>query len=250
MIKYLPFILFGLFIDGLQAALSFAFLAMGSALSAGATATGAAAGCATGAAVGGAGGALAAGVGALPGAVAGCVAGAATGAFAGGAVGSVMAPLGIAVGMVVSICISLSFGVLLVLTLFYFGMFYPGRVFGGMFFEIIPGLSAVPGWTTVALICVLKKMQEDGTLQGSAAGKLASMLSPKNALGKMYGGVKSLQQRKVSLARSTGVVSDARVRDARIETRQAMKQDLKSIDGVTARPKTAAGLRSRTNYAV
>jgi len=206
MIKYLPFIFFALFIDGLQAILGFAFLAMGSALSV------------------------------IP------VVGPVFTTFVG-------APLGIAVGMVVSICISLSFGVLLILTLFYFKMFYPARVFGGMFFEIIPGLSAIPGWTAMTLLCVLKKMQEDGTLQGSAAGKLASMLSPKNALGKMYGGVKSLQQRNVSLARSTGVVSDARVRDARIETRQAMKQDLKSIDGVIARPKTAAGLRSRTPYA-
>lgn len=235
MIKYVPFVLFALCIDGLQALMSFAFLAMGSAMTAATPIGGAIIGCTIGAAT-------ATGVVAT---ATNCVKGALIGAVASPA----GAPLGIAIGMGVNICISLTFGVMLVLALAYCGMFYPGKLAGGMFFEIIPGLDAIPGWTTMTITCVLQKMKEDGALEGTAFGALTKMLSPQNALGKIYGGVQAVQQRNVAMVQESRVPTEE-LTASRAQSRQEMKQNLKNIDGVTARPKTGDGVRSRTNYAV
>src|SRR4051812_10128904 len=111
MIKYLPFIFFGLFIDGLQAALAFGFLAMGSALTAATPGGGALLGCGIGwaSSSNAASGAVNCGIGAVAGAIA----------------SPMGMPLGIGLGMAADICISLSFGVMLILALSFFGMFYP-----------------------------------------------------------------------------------------------------------------------------
>ncbi len=236
MSKYLPFVLFAVCIDGLQALMTFAFFAMGSALTAVTPWGGAVIGCTIGATT--STGVLAT--------AANCVKGALIGAIA----SPIGAPLGIAIGMGVNVCISFTFGTMLILLLSYCGMFYPGKLLSGIFFEVIPGLDTIPGWTAMTITCVLQKMKEDGALEGTAAGAFAKMLSPKSALGAMYQGVQSIQQKNVSMVRSSGYASDAEINTARVKTRQEMKQNLKNIDGVTSRPKTGDAVRSRTKYAV
>lgn len=115
-------ILFAIFIDGLQAALAWAFFTMGSVF---ATAT--------------------AGLGA-------------------GAV-----PLGIGVGMGVDICIDTTLGVALITALGIFDMFDLKSVIGGSLFELIPGLDLLPGWTAMAIACVIRSKAKEGGALGAVA---------------------------------------------------------------------------------
>ncbi len=234
MTKYLPLILFALFVDGLQAVLSFAFFTLGMALTAATPLGAAAAGC---------GGAYAASSNAASGAI-NC----AEGAVAGAGLSFVGAPLGMVMGMASDVCVSLTFGLMLLLTLSLCGLFYPSKLFGGGLFEILPGLSVLPGWTLMTVLCILQKRKEAGALAGSTAGALTQTLSSKTLVGRMYGGIKSLEQKNSANMQSTGVVSNSRIRTQRVLDRQHVKQELRSIDGV--KPKGVQAMRSKTNYAL
>lgn len=142
-------IMFALFIDGIQAALS-ASLAV-----------------------------IAAFPGTLGGGTLGCLAGnyiaGNIGCFvlglAGGLFGTALdaaailtEPVGIALGFVLSICISCTFGFALVLLLGLNGMFYPKYLLPGAITEIIPGFSVLPTWFALTLACLAEKKKQEAKI--------------------------------------------------------------------------------------
>lgn len=174
-------ILFALLIDGLQMLLSWGLLALGDAVTAATPVTTGLGGAGTGCYLNSSGWYD------LPGCVVGAIAGGAIGATA--SIGGI--PLGIILGFVVDFCISATFGVALVALLIYSGMFYPGYLFGGTIFELIPGFDDFPGWTFMTIMCVIRKKSEDksGLLSGVAGVVVAgSSLSKGNIVSAVRGG--------------------------------------------------------------
>ena len=120
------FILFGAFVDGLQALVAWAFLTMGGVFT---TAT------------------LGVGAGSIP--------------------------LGIGAGMGVDLCIDATFGVALITALGIFGKLdAKSALFGGMF-ELVPGLNYLPGWTAMAISCVIRSRARDATKATTKKAALA-----------------------------------------------------------------------------
>jgi hypothetical protein len=169
-------IILALFIDGLQALLAAGFFAalppiLGTA--GGVASAGAA--CTVGAGIGAAATIWVAGVGAIAGAAAGCVGGAVTGWLIGAPIAAASGvPLAIGLGFVVDICISCTLGAGLILLLGFGDMFYPKYVLGGGLFELLPGFDALPGWTVMAVLCVLKKKSETGSGLLSVAANIVT----------------------------------------------------------------------------
>ena len=148
---YISVIILGLFIDGLQATISAGLFLIG--LMPG-TVVGTAAGCAAGAAVAGKVGC----------AVAGFVFGV-IGSF-GNAAASGLVPIGIALGVAVSFCLSATLGTGLVFLLGMNGMFYKKYVFGAVAAEGLPFFSVLPGWTTMAVLSIVRHKTQSGKKLG------------------------------------------------------------------------------------
>lgn len=164
--KAAALIAFALFIDGMQAALS-AALAVVAALPG--TIAGGAAGCIVGNYV----------LGNL-----GCAILGAVGGFLGSlldAAAVITEPVGIIMGFVVTICISATFGAALIGLLIFSGMFKLGNmkyVYGASIAELLPGLSILPSWTAMTVLCVLQKSKEEGGVLGAAASVATAAASP------------------------------------------------------------------------
>ena len=177
MSKGLIFIPLGLFIDGLKAGLTVSLAAIAAFPG---TIGGAAGGCAIGSYFLGkigcwAGGILLGTLGSIP--------------FVNGAIATVTEPIGIALSIAISFCLSATLGIFLVSLLAFNDMLYPKYlIFGGGGF--IPGLNLLPFWTTLAILCVLKKKSEEeqGVLS-TAAGIVTSAASPQGVASAMLGTV-------------------------------------------------------------
>ncbi len=218
-------ILFALFIDGLQAGISFGLVVIG-------TFSGTAAG---------------AGVGALVCEKLGSfsfalctVAGGAAGTFANGFTAPIAVPVGILLGFVVNFCISATFGTILVMFLASGGMFYPKYLFGGGLLEIIPGFNDLPGWTTLTVLSVLRKKASLGGLVGGAAKNLATTFAPNTLVGAGFRLIKDMQHKTSSLVAQNNGVDSEQQQASRFESRQTLKTNLKNIDGI--RPQKITGV--------
>ncbi|MEI7719700.1 MAG: hypothetical protein WCI89_00625 [bacterium] len=217
-------ILFALFIDGLQAALSWAFLTMGSALTAATPIGAGAAGAAAGAAVcyNSAGNVIS---GVIDAVKCGAIAGA-TFALA----SPFGVPLGIGVGIAINICVSIVFGSALVTALGMFGMFDLTSVVGGSLFELIPGLDVAPGWTVMAVRCVLKAKAKEGNGVLSAVAKVATAVTSKGGVGAVAGAVSAGAQ----VARTLGGQTPANDNQRNSAVAQRTPLNFKnSFDGIT-----------------
>ncbi len=218
-------ILFAVFIDGLQVSLSWAFLALGNAVTA-ATPLGGAIG------LGGLGCYLnSSSWHDIP----GCLAGAGAGAVLGAAVSIGGIPLGVILGFVVDFCISATFGVALVALLVYSGMFYPGYLFGGTIFELIPGFDDFPGWTFMTIMCIIRKKSEEksGLLSSGARVVVAgSSLSKGNIVSAVRGGTHATASITAPLRETTQTA--AAITDDRKSSQ--VKMNLKnSFEGIKQR---------------
>ena len=81
-------------------------------------------------------------------------------------------PIGIGLGFVVSICLSVTFGAGLIALLMFNGMAYWKIIFSGGMVELLPGFDILPSWTAMTVACVLQKNKEDKL----AAQKIAAGL--------------------------------------------------------------------------
>ena len=86
----------------------------------------------------------------------------------------VAAPVGIILGFVANFAISLSFGSAFLIALGFERMFYPSYIFPAFFGEIVPGMNNLPMWTTLAILCVIKKHGEEkgGSILSTITGTL------------------------------------------------------------------------------
>lgn len=108
-------------------------------------------------------------------------------------IGAVGMPLGIGLGFASDICISLMLGSALIFLLAINGMYYPGYTWAVFIGETIPGLDIIPGWTFLAISCVLKKNAETKSgVVGFASSIASAALSPTSAasgLGRIAAGI-------------------------------------------------------------
>ncbi len=178
MLRYMPFILVALFIDGLKAIVYWVCFAMGSALMALTPLGAALAGCVAGAT-------------ASSGVVSG-VANCATGAIAGGIISPVGAPIGIGLGIVLSFCISITLGSGFLLLLAFNNLFYFRYAVGGGFAGMLPVLDVLPGWTAMTVLCILRHQKEELALEGNSSALLSLITGSK--LGAVTAGIQSLKQ--------------------------------------------------------
>jgi len=71
-------------------------------------------------------------------------------------------PFGTALGFALEIVISLTLGTAFIVTLILFRMYYTLPTTSGFLGELVPGLDILPGWTLMAVWCVLRKQAEEG----------------------------------------------------------------------------------------
>ncbi|MDE1925168.1 MAG: hypothetical protein KGH79_03235 [Patescibacteria group bacterium] len=160
---------FALLIDGLQAALAWMFISAGAAFQAVTPAGGAVGGATLGCA--------------LSSGIAGCIKGAFSGAAAGATASFFGIPLGIGLSFASDVCISLTLGTALIFLLAVNRMYYPGYIWAVFIGEALPGLDILPGWTFLAIRCVLKKNAEMGAGAVGFASSVANFaLSPNNPI--------------------------------------------------------------------
>ena len=225
MTKYLPFILAGLFIDGLKAGLAWTFLQLGLALQTIGPVLGAAGGAATGALY-----CWNTSTGSIISSIRDSAHCAGQGVVWGASLSVMGLPLGVGMGMITDFCISITFGLFLILALAFSGMYYPAYLFGGGLFELIPGFNVLPGWTALAVYCTLRKMKEERELEGNTATALATITSPKTITGRMLGGVTALRQqnaeRQQTVRMGTNNITNT-------QERPGTNRNFQSVDGIS-----------------
>ena len=146
-------------------------------------------------------------------------------------------PIGVMLGFAVNICISATFGLGLIILLWQFDMLYLPYVFSGGIMEFIPGIDDLPGWTTMTILCVVKKMAEDKAMAGNAAGTFASF-----ALGGFTGGamagITSIKQANMATAArsSWGPVTAEKQVETKETQNRTIAAELKNIDGIRRSP--------------
>jgi hypothetical protein len=204
MVKYMPYVVVALFIDGLKALVYWACFALG------------------------------AGIAAVP--------------IVGQVVGTVTIPLGIALGIALSICISITLGAGFLLLLAFNGLFNMRYAIGGGISGIIPILDILPGWTTMTILCILRKMKEEGELEGKASIAFATMVAPNTKMGAVYQGIKDINRDRVAGMRAVGsILPEEEV--AAQESRRAVSTNLKSIDELPA-TKSKPQTEQKQQYAI
>lgn len=137
---------FGLFIDGIQAALSAGILAISMFPG---TFAGGALGCIAGQQIAGD---VGCGIGGFILGIAGSAA---------NVIGPVTAPIGVMIGFALSICVALTLGSGFITLLIFSGMFYPKYVLPGGIGELIPGVSLIPAWTAIAIFSAVQKNKDE-----------------------------------------------------------------------------------------
>lgn len=245
--KYTVLIFLALCIDGLQMLLSWGFLAIGGALEAITPYGGGAAGAFTGAGV-----CYSSADGVITGIIEGAKC-AGVGGFSGAVASAIGIPLGTAMGFVSDFCISATLGVGLILLLIFNGMYYSKPIGMNGLLELVPGFNMLPGWTTMVVLCILRKKAEEGALDGSAAGSFAQTLAKKTFVGQAFSAVKTIQQKRTATAVETGAVTDQKVKGDRVGARQELKTHLRGIDGITPKqpqPTTSRPAPPRSRYAI
>lgn len=150
MVRYMPYIVVALFIDGLKALVYWACFALG------------------------------AGIAAVP--------------IVGQVVGTVTIPLGIALGIALSICISITLGAGFLLLLAFNGLFNMRYAIGGGISGIIPILDILPGWTAMTVLCILRKIKEEGALEENTSVALSLALAPTTKIGAAYRAIKDIDR--------------------------------------------------------
>lgn len=222
--KNVALILFALFIDGLQAGISFGLVAIGTF-----------SGTVAGASVGGyACSSFGSTVARICGAVAGVV-----GTAANTGAAPIAAPVGILLGFVVNFCISATFGTMLVLFLASGKMFYPKYLFGGGLLEIMPGFNDLPGWTIMTVSSILRKKTSVKGLVGGGVKNLTTTSASTTLAGAGFRFIKGIQNQTSNLAlRGSEVIQEQESSQA--QSRQMLKTNLKNIDGI--RPQKIAGV--------
>ena len=204
MVKYMPYVVVALFIDGLKALVYWACFALG------------------------------AGIAAVP--------------IVGQVVGTVTIPLGIALGIALSICISITLGAGFLLLLAFNGLFNMRYAIGGGISGIIPILDILPGWTTMTILCILRKMKEEGELEGKASIAFATMVAPNTKMGAVYQGIKDINRDRVAGMRAVGSILPEEGVAAQ-ESRRAVSTNLKSIDELPA-TKSKPQTEQKQQYAI
>lgn len=204
MVKYMPYVVVALFIDGLKALVYWACFALG------------------------------AGIAAVP--------------IVGQVVGTVTIPLGIALGIALSICISITLGAGFLLLLAFNGLFNIRYAIGGGISGIIPILDILPGWTTMTILCILRKMKEEGELEGKASTAFATMVAPNTKMGAVYQGIKDINRDRVAGMRAVGSILPEEEAAAQ-ESRRAVSTNLKSIDELPA-TKSKPQTEQKQQYAI
>lgn len=157
-------------------------------------------------------------------------------AVAGGALGAASSafgvPFGTALGFGLEIVVSITMGGALILALVFNGMYYKTRIFGNVLIEMMPGVSIIPAWTFMVILCILRERAEEGKLEGKASSNLAKMVAPGTALGTAVGGLKMAQQQKVNAMQREGVLTEGTYKQQRVNTRVQLNTDLRNVDGI------------------
>lgn len=214
MLRGMLALLFALFIDLLQIALGWGFLALG--MLAG-TAGGAAAGCAAGSAVAGNVGCQVLG-------------------FFGGLIGTVAnpflapatVPIAVGIGFAISVSIGITMGSAHLLLLKLLGMFYPKLLWGALI-EVIPAGNYLPFWTGLTVLSMLEYRKQQGK-KGAVVARLATAaLSPQTNLGKAVGGLQQAYTKTVGPAAG----------QERTERQQTQRSDVSYKNFQDVRPRGA-----------
>lgn len=148
----------------------------------------------------------------------------------------VVVPTGILISFATDVCISLTFGAGLLLLLAYNGMFYYGPTLGSGVVELIPGIDVVPGWTLLAITCIVRKLGEEGKLGGVGASvlKIAGSVTGIGALSAAAAAIPAQNQQT-----STSPVGGTSTPQNTTPERQGrVAADLKNIDGIRSIQKT------------
>lgn len=154
--------------------------------------------------------------------------------YVGTLVGTSIWASGIVLGFIFSVSISLSMGMALLLMLGMEGAFYPKTVFIGFFGEVAPGFSALPMWTALTIMCLLRKNKENGGTMGGVVST-ALALAPG---GFRAGLIQNTAQTVVP--QRTAVVEEQNNQSVVKNTPQTPQlQRIRSVDGITALPKRA-----------
>jgi hypothetical protein len=157
-------IVFALFIDGVQAAISASLVVVAAFPG---TIAGSAAGCWAGSKILGDVGCAVGGfvlglLGSIP--------------VINGALAVVSEPIGLMLGFAIGVCISCTFGAALVLLLLFNGTFYPKYLAPGGIVELIPGFEVLPSWTAMTVACVLQKNKDVKNARALIAKGLQSVM--------------------------------------------------------------------------
>lgn len=133
-------------------------------------------------------------------------AGSAASAATAGIGAPIILPLAIGLGFAIDICISATFGAGLLLLLANNDMFYMGYAFGGGVFELIPGFDVLPGWTAMTILCIVRKMGEEGQLKGVGGKLLSAAVAGSNVAGAVAG-IASGSAQNGGATKSAGVLA-------------------------------------------
>ena len=221
---------FAMLIDFFQLALGWVAFAVGTGLQAITPVGGAAAGAAAGAYA-----CFSTSGGIIQGIADAAKCGVAGGVF-GAAISAFGMPFGVLLGFMFDICISLTLGSGLIFLLALSGMFYPKYAWSGGIFEVMPGFDALPGWTLMVILSILRKKKEEGLLVGKASTNLANMVAPGTIMGTSFKGLKTVAQAKTNRIIASGAASENMHKQARIDTGQRVNTELKNVDGIKPAP--------------
>lgn len=230
-------ILFAVLIDLLQAGISAGLFVIGAF---------------PGTVAGSAGGCL---VGSWVASNAGCYILGAVAGFVGSAANAPLAvailPFAIGLGIAVNFCISITLGLVLTAFLWSLGMYRPGYGITGFLVELIPGLDNIPGWTTMTILCVVRKTAEEKKLVGSA-GSMFTRLATTGIAGLGATAVFAINQGNQRRARDTDTFTQKEQNERLGEKKRFVSTELKNIDGIRAgRPNvTPQQSQPRESYAV
>lgn len=210
-------ILFAILIDLLQAGVSAGLFFMGAFPG---TVGGATGGCILGAKF----------AGALGCSIGGAVAGVAGTALNGAAAATL--PFAIGLGFAVNFCVSITFGAVLMLWLWSMDMSYKDIGLGGFLVEMIPGLDNIPGWTTMVILCIVRKTAEEKLLSVPAESAFKTLFVTAGA-GAM--GAFKINQGTQALARARGVYTQEQQDARQEEKKQFVSAELRNINGIRMR---------------
>jgi hypothetical protein len=163
-------------------------------------------------------------------------------------------PIAVGLGFAVSVCIDAFLGTILIAILWTLGMYYSRYGITGLIVELIPGINDLPGWTTMTVLCVIRKAAEEKEVTGSAGGMFQTLMTT-GLTGLGATTAFALNSTSGRLVREHSTVRTQIEQDSdRERIKGAVHTELKDIDGIRSRTglsveRTPASANEHPSYA-